>query len=63
MNLGEDDDQFEEDNEGIYQMNQLNVGSTYNDYMDSLHYRIVSNLDKQVQILNGNTKEPIVVDN
>jgi hypothetical protein len=29
-------------------MNQLNVGSTYNDYTDSLHYRIVSNLDKQV---------------
>ena len=44
-------------------MNQLNVGSTYNDYMDSLHYRIVSNLDKYVQILNGNTKEPILVDN
>ena len=44
-------------------MNQLNVGSTYNDYMDSFHYRIVFNLDKQVQILNANTKEPILLDN
>jgi hypothetical protein len=44
-------------------MNQFNFGSTKNYFTDSSNKRIVFIFQKYVKILNGNSKEPLVVEN
>ena len=44
-------------------MNQFIFGSTKNYFTDSSNKRIVFIFQKCVKILNGNSKEPLVVEN
>ena len=44
-------------------MNQFNFVSTKNYFTDSSYKRIVFIFQKYVKILNGNSKEPLVVEN
>jgi serine/threonine protein kinase len=46
----------QEDDSELYQMNDVRVGSTSDDYVDSLHFKITKNLKYQVQILNQSYK-------
>jgi hypothetical protein len=44
-------------------MNQFNFVSTKNYFTDSSNKRIIFIFQKYVKILNGNSKEPLVVEN